>query len=60
LIAAGIALAIISAANSVGTALKAKFGVISSSLKRLHVIAGKRPARRLPPVRRSLASTLKN
>ena len=33
LIAAGIALAIISAANGVGTALKAKFGVISSSLK---------------------------
>ena len=33
LIAAGIALAIISAANGVGTALKAKFGVISTSLK---------------------------
>ena len=33
LIAAGIALAIISAVNGVGTALKTKFGVISTSLK---------------------------
>jgi pilus assembly protein Flp/PilA len=33
LIAAGIALAIISALNGVGTALKTKFGLISTSLK---------------------------
>jgi len=33
LIAAGIALAIITAVNGVGTALKTKFGVISTSLK---------------------------
>ena len=33
LIAAGIALAIISAVSGVGTALKTKFGVISTSLK---------------------------
>ena len=33
LIAAGIALAIISAVNGVGTSLKGKFNTISSSLK---------------------------
>ena len=33
LIAAGIALAIIPAVNGVGTALKTKFGAISTSLK---------------------------
>ena len=33
LIAAGVALAIISAVNGVGAALKTKFGVISTSLK---------------------------
>jgi pilus assembly protein Flp/PilA len=33
LIATGIALAIISAVNGVGTALKTKMGVISTSLK---------------------------
>jgi len=33
LIATGIALAIIAAVNGVGTALKTKFGVISTSLK---------------------------